>query len=99
MIIKVADVPVGILLAIVGIICFILSPPQTEVGKALLTAAGLFGIGHGVHTAAKVRKTAIGAVGRSLAEQAQESHDEAETDDDPDKPNQGPSTQTERARP
>ncbi len=54
-VIAVADVPWGVLLALLAV-GFILFGGADGLDKAvpMLTAAGLFGIGHGVHTAAKI---------------------------------------------
>jgi hypothetical protein len=56
-VIHVADVPWGLLIA-VGAVLLILLGGKEGLAKAapLLTAAGLFGVGHGIHTAAKIRR-------------------------------------------
>jgi hypothetical protein len=53
-ILRIADVPWGLGLAVIALPYVFLGGIQQ--GQALLMAAGLFGIGHGVHTAAKVMK-------------------------------------------
>src|SRR5512138_2368771 len=56
-VIGIADVPWGLLIAVVAL-GFIVFGGEDGLGKAapMLTAAGLFGIGHGIHTAAKIRR-------------------------------------------
>ena len=53
----IADVPWGLIIAVVAL-GFIVFGGTDGLAKAapMLTAAGLFGIGHGIHTAAKVRR-------------------------------------------
>jgi hypothetical protein len=47
---RVADFPWGILLALGGVlVLFVGGAAKVEEAKGLLTAAGLFGIGHGIH--------------------------------------------------
>ena len=53
-ILHIADVPWGLALAVVALPY--LFSGNTDQAQALLMAAGLFGIGHGVNTAAKVMK-------------------------------------------
>lgn len=53
-ILHIADVPWGLALAVVALPYLFLG--GVEQGQALLMAAGLFGIGHGVHTAAKTMR-------------------------------------------
>lgn len=53
-ILRIADVPWGLGLALIALPYLFLGYVQQ--GQALLMAGGLFGIGHGVHTAAKVMK-------------------------------------------
>ena len=52
-----ADVPWGVLIAL-GAVMLIALGGKDGLAKAmpLLTAAGLFGVGHGIHTAAKIKK-------------------------------------------
>lgn len=54
-VITIADVPWGLIIAIIALV-LIAFGGKAGLGKAapMLTAAGLFGIGHGIHTAAKV---------------------------------------------
>jgi hypothetical protein len=42
-----------VLLALIAVGMIIFAPERVEDAKALLTAAGLFGIGHGIHRVAK----------------------------------------------
>lgn len=47
---RVADFPWGIVLALGGILVLVIGgAEEVEQAKGLLTAAGLFGIGHGIH--------------------------------------------------
>jgi len=43
-----------LLLAILGIVVLLSSKEAVDQGKALLTAAGLLGIGHGAYTSARM---------------------------------------------
>jgi hypothetical protein len=53
-ILHIADIPWGLALAVVALPYLFLG--MVVQGQAMLMAAGLFGIGHGVHTAAKIMK-------------------------------------------
>jgi hypothetical protein len=55
-IIRIADVPWGLALAAIAVYFIVAGGDGLEKGKAMLMAAGLFGIGHGIHTAAKVMR-------------------------------------------
>jgi hypothetical protein len=52
---RIADVPWGLLLVVFAFVVLITGWTGVEESRAILTAAGLFGIGHGIHTAAKVQ--------------------------------------------
>jgi hypothetical protein len=51
---RTGDISLVLLLAILGIVVLLSSKEAVDQGKALLTAAGLFGIGHGAYTSARM---------------------------------------------
>ena len=53
---KIADVPIGVLafISIAALMaCGVITGAQVDNAKALLTAAGLLGVGHAIHTGSK----------------------------------------------
>lgn len=48
---RIADVPWGLLLALIGLVLLVVSPGRADASSGLWTAAGLFGVGHGIHRA------------------------------------------------
>lgn len=46
---RIVEFPWGVLLAVIGVVVLIRWPEKVDQATGLLTAAGLFGIGHGIH--------------------------------------------------